>query len=143
MFIVNTEAAIHKDGKWLIIERSKKEEHAGGMLSLIGGKVDHEGNASDILERTVKREVFEEVGIIVKDQLHYVHSTSFVTDKGAHVVDVVFLAELDSGEAFPKSPDEVEAVMWLTYEEILEHPNSPSFLKNSITKAEQLKRKIF
>ncbi|MBS4193577.1 NUDIX hydrolase [Lederbergia citri] len=143
MFIVNTEAAIFNNGKWLIIERSKKEEHAGGMLSLIGGKVDQEGNSSDILERTVKREIFEEVGVKVKDQLHYVHSTSFVTDKGNHVVDVVFLAEYESGEAFPKSPDEVDEVLWLTYDEIMEHPNSPPYLKDNITMAEQLKRKVF
>ncbi|KAF0816138.1 MutT/Nudix family protein [Bacillus sp. ZZV12-4809] len=28
MFIVNVEGAIRKNDKWLIIERSKKEEHA-------------------------------------------------------------------------------------------------------------------
>ena len=37
MFIVNVEGAIRKNDKWLsIIERSKKEEHAGGLLSLVG-----------------------------------------------------------------------------------------------------------
>ncbi|MBS4198547.1 NUDIX domain-containing protein [Bacillus sp. FJAT-49732] len=142
MFIVNTEAAIFKDDQWLIIERSKKEEHAGGMLSLIGGKVDPEGNSSDILERTVKREIFEEVGIKVQDRLHYVHSTSFVTDKGEHVVDVVFLAEYESGIAFAKSPDEVESVMWLTYDEIMEHPNSPPFLRESLARAERLNKEF-
>jgi 8-oxo-dGTP diphosphatase len=43
MFMVNVEGAIRKDDRWLIIERSKKEEHAGGLLSLVGGKVDYEG----------------------------------------------------------------------------------------------------
>jgi ADP-ribose pyrophosphatase YjhB (NUDIX family) len=52
MFIVNVEGAIKKNDKWLIIERSVKEEHAGGMLSLVGGKVDIEGNSSDILEKS-------------------------------------------------------------------------------------------
>jgi 8-oxo-dGTP diphosphatase len=28
MFIVNVEGAIHKDEKWLLIQRSTKEEHA-------------------------------------------------------------------------------------------------------------------
>ncbi|MFD2446886.1 NUDIX hydrolase [Bacillus sp. CGMCC 1.16607] len=140
MFIVNVEGAIRKNDKWLIIERSKKEEHAGGMLSLVGGKVDIEGNTSDILERTVKREIFEEVGVKVKDKLHYVHSTTFVTDAGENVVDIVFLCEHDSGEAFPKSPDEVEEVLWLTTEEILSHPTAPIFLKESIKLAEMLNR---
>ncbi|MCM3759019.1 NUDIX domain-containing protein [Sporosarcina aquimarina] len=138
MVIVNVEGAIRKNDKWLIIERSKKEEHAGGQLSLVGGKVDLEGNSSDILERTVKREIYEEVGVNVKDRLNYVHSTSFVTGKGEHVVDIVFLCEYESGEAFCKSPDEVEKVLWLTTEEIVTHSNSPQFLKQSIQHADML-----
>ncbi|KWX72124.1 hypothetical protein AMQ84_25905 [Paenibacillus riograndensis] len=39
MFIVNVEGAICRDDKWLVITRSTKEEHAGGTLSLVGGKV--------------------------------------------------------------------------------------------------------
>lgn len=137
-FLLNVEGAIWKNDKWLIIERSKKEEHAGGLLSLVGGKVDMEGHSSDILERTLKREILEEVGITVKDKLKYVHSTSFVIDTGENVVDIVFLCEHDSGEAFPKSPDEVERVLWLTTDEILSHSNSPIYLKESIKHAEAL-----
>ncbi|MFJ7407025.1 MULTISPECIES: NUDIX hydrolase [unclassified Lysinibacillus] len=138
MFIVNVEGAVMKNDKWLIIERSKKEEHAGGLLSLVGGKVEKEGNSSDILERTLKREILEEIGVKVKDRLNYVLSTSFVTDKGENVVDIVFLCEYESGEAFPKSIEEVEKVLWLTTEEILSHLNSPIYLKKSIKQAETL-----
>jgi 8-oxo-dGTP diphosphatase len=138
MFIVNVEAAIRKDHKWLIIERSLKEEHAGGLLSLVGGKVDVEGASSDILERTIKREIEEEVGVSVKDTLHYVHSTSFQTDKDENVIDIVFLCEYDSGNAFPKSPEEVESVLWLTTEEILSHPKAPIYLKESVQRADSL-----
>ncbi|HDR4898532.1 NUDIX domain-containing protein [Bacillus cereus] len=140
MFIVNVEGAIRKNDKWLVIERSKKEEHAGGWLSLVGGKLDIEGNFSDILERTVMREILEEVGVSVKDRLNYIHSTSFVTDIGENVVNIVFLCEYESEEAFFKSPDEVEAVLWLTTKEILNHPNSPIYLKESIKHAEALVR---
>jgi 8-oxo-dGTP diphosphatase len=139
MFIVNVEGAIFRDDKWLIIERSKKEEHAGGLLALVGGKVEQEGNSSDILERTVKREIYEEVNVKVKEQLKYIHSTSFVTDSGENVVDIVFLCEYESGEAVPKSPDEVEAVNWMTAQQILEHPNAPNYLKESIKRAECMK----
>jgi 8-oxo-dGTP diphosphatase len=69
MFVVNVEAAVFKGDKWLIIQRSLKEEHAAGELSLVGGQVEDEGNSSNILERTAKREVFEETGVIVKDSL--------------------------------------------------------------------------
>ncbi|WP_066295576.1 NUDIX domain-containing protein [Bacillus sp. FJAT-29937] len=138
MFIVNVEAAMWKNGKWLIIERSKKEEHAGGLLSLVGGKVEIEGNSADILERTLKREIFEEVGVRVQDRLGFVHSTSFVTDAGENVVNIVFLCEHESGEAFPKSPNEVEQVLWLSAEEIFSHAQSPKYLIESIKRAESL-----
>lgn len=70
MFIVNVEGAIKKNDKWQIIERSEKEEHAGGMLSLVGGKVDIEGSSSGILEKSVKRKILEEVGVKVKDTVN-------------------------------------------------------------------------
>jgi len=142
VFIVNVEGAIWKSDKWLIIERSKKEVHAGGLLSLVGGKVDIEGTTSDILERTVKREILEEVGVKVKDKLDYVHSTSFVTDEGENVIDVVFLCEYHSGEAFSKSPDEVEHVLWLTSDEIISHPKAPIYLKESIKRATLIKSNL-
>ncbi|WP_341963607.1 NUDIX domain-containing protein (plasmid) [Planococcus maritimus] len=136
MFIVNVEGAVRKNDKWLIIERSKEEEHAGGMLSLVGGKVDQEGNTSNILERTVKREILEEVGVKVKEKLNFLHSTSFVTDKGVNVVNIVFLCEHASGEAYPIASNEVERVLWLTTSEILFHPHAPSYLKESIKHAD-------
>lgn len=142
MFIVNVEGAIRKDNQWLIIERSQKEEHAGGGLSLVGGKVEIEGNSSAILERTLKREILEEVGVSVKDRLHYVHSTSFVTDAGEHVVDIVFVCEYESGEAIANSVDEVENVYWLTTDEILNHPQSPSYLKDYINYADEVVRNM-
>lgn len=131
MFIVNVEGAIYKNEKWLLIERSLKEEHAGGGLSLVGGKVEKEGASSDILERTLIREIYEEVGIMVKD-LEYVNSSSFVSDTGQNVVDIVFLCEHESGEAFAKSPDEVDSVTWFSTEQILSHPELPDFLKRNI-----------
>lgn len=135
MFIVNVEGAIRKNDKWLIIKRSAKEEHAAGLLSLVGGKVDVEGGSSDILERTMKREILEEVGVNIRGELNYVHSTSFVTDSNVNVVNVVFLCEYESGVAFPKSPDEVEEVLWLTAEDILNDSKAPIYLKESIKRA--------
>ncbi|MEK5068705.1 NUDIX hydrolase [Sporosarcina sp. FSL K6-1508] len=137
MFIVNVEGAIYKNEKWLLIRRSEKEEHAGGLLSLVGGKVEEEGTSSDILERTLKREITEEVGIEVSN-LRYVNSSSFVTDSGINVVDIVFLCDHESGEAFAKSPDEVDDVIWMTTQQILSNSNLPIYLKENIKLAEKL-----
>ena len=137
VFIVNVEGAIYKSEKWLLIRRSEKEEHAGGSLSLVGGKVEKEGNSSDILEHTLRREIAEEVGIEVSN-LRYVNSSSFVTDSGINVVDIVFLCDHESGEAFAKSPDEVDEVIWMTTQQILNNSSLPIYLKENIKLAEKL-----
>ncbi|KGX84445.1 NUDIX hydrolase [Pontibacillus marinus] len=141
MFIVNVEGAIHKDGKWLFIRRSEKEEHAGGMLSFIGGKVDDEGNKANVLEETLHREIDEEVGVKVKN-LQYVNSSSFVTDKGKSVVDIVFYCEYESGEPHVKSLDEVEGVFWLTSEELEKKESVPDFLIENLKQAELVKSSL-
>jgi 8-oxo-dGTP pyrophosphatase MutT (NUDIX family) len=140
VFIVNVEGAICRDDKWLVITRSTKEEHAGGTLSLVGGKVDVEGNALEILERTVKRELYEEVGIEIKDAATFVYSSSFVTKDGCNVINMVFLCEYDKGTAHSKSPDEVEAVHWMTYDEIMNHPKAPLWTKESIRRVALARR---
>jgi 8-oxo-dGTP diphosphatase len=137
MFIVNVESAIHRCGEWLLIRRSEREEHAAGCLSLVGGKCDLEGDSSDILERTLRREIIEEVGSQVTG-LEYVNSSSFVTDKGINVVDIVFLCEWLSGEPYPKSSEEVDEVVWLTALEISEHEDLPIYLKKNIKQADKM-----
>lgn len=138
MFIINVEGAIYRDGKWLIIKRSLKEEHAGGQLSLVGGTVEKEGNTKGLLERTLKRELFEEVGVTIKDKVQYVRNTTFMLGDGKEVMDFVFLAEIESGEPFAKSMEEVDEVLWLTADEIYAHPKSPIWLKESIQEAEEI-----
>ncbi|RED52909.1 NUDIX hydrolase [Cohnella lupini] len=141
MFYVNVEGAVFRGDKWLIIERSIKEAHAGGLLSLVGGTVENEGNSKNILERSIKRELFEEVGVKVKEKIRFVRDTSFSLDNGSEVIDIVFLCEFEEGEPFAKSPDEVDAVYWMTTDEITNHLRAPIWLKESIQEAEALLHK--
>lgn len=143
MYIVNVEGAIFHGDKWLIIERSLKEEHAGGTLSFVGGKVEENEPSSEILERTVQREIGEEVGIEIKDQMKYVCSSSFISDDGWRVLNIVFLCEYRSGTPYSKSTDEVENVYWMSTEEILDHPNSPIWLKEYLVKANKLREEHY
>ncbi|MFS0560752.1 NUDIX domain-containing protein [Terribacillus sp. 179-K 1B1 HS] len=143
MFIVNVEGAINHDGKWLLIRRGEKEEHAAGCLSLVGGKCELEDASSDILERTLKREIFEEIGIEVEG-LTYVNSSSFVTEGGVHVIDIVFLCQRITGEPYAKSEDEVGEINWMTTEDILVHHDTPSYLKKNISlAADKLTSKVY
>lgn len=141
MFYVNVEGAVYKENKWLVIERSLKEEHAGGLLSLVGGTVENEGDSKDLLERTLRRELFEEVGVRVKEKMEYVRNTSFKLDNGSEVIDIVYLCEFDDGEPFARSPEEVDAVYWMTTDEIVNHPKTPIWLLDSIKEAEKLLKK--
>lgn len=139
MFFINVEGAVFRDDKWLLIRRSTKEAHAGGELSLVGGTVDHEGDSLDILERTLHRELLEEVGIEVNEFMQYVRNTSFVLPDGREVVDIVFLCEWEKGEPYAKSPDEVESIHWMTTEEIISHDDIQYYLRDSILAADALR----
>lgn len=121
MFTVNVEGAIRRNAKWLLILRSEKEEHAGGSLSLVGGKCEIEGNSSDILESTLQR-----------------NSSSFVTDSGLNVIDIVFICHHKAGEPYAKSTEEVDDVVWMTTPEILSHNGLPAYLMENIKLAEKL-----
>jgi 8-oxo-dGTP diphosphatase len=141
-YIVNVEAAIYKNGKWLIIKRSEKEEHAPGLLAMVGGKVETEAAENNVLEETLRREIMEEVGIEVSKTLHYVESKSFISDQGQAVIDIVFLCEYQSGEPKCISADEVSEIYWMSSTEIFEHKNVPVWLKESIEKADNIRLEV-
>ena len=141
-YIVNVEAAIYKNNKWLIIKRSEKEEHAPGLLAMVGGKVDTNIVENNVLEETLRREIMEEVGIEVSKALHYVESKSFLSNKGQAVIDIVFLCKHKSGEVKCMSADEVSEIYWMTSMEILEDKNAPIWLKESIEKAESIRLRV-
>jgi len=137
-FVINTEAAIYKDGKWLVGVRSKKESEAPGLLSFIGGTVDELDIVNiDTLEHALIREVKEEVGVVVK-VLDFVSDTSFVSKRGNNVLNVVFLCTTVSGEPKISDTNELEELIWLTTEEILNYPNVPKWLCDSLKKANDL-----
>lgn len=135
-YIVNVEAAIYKGNQWLIIKRSEKEEHAPGILSLVGGKVETDSVTSNILEETLRREIREEVGIEVTNDLCYLESKLFYATTGEPVVDMVFLCEYQSGE-ININPEEVSEAYWMSYPKILSCTDSPEWLIESIKKAEK------
>jgi len=139
-FVINTEAAILRDGKWLVGVRSKKESEAPGLLSFVGGTVDESDIANtDTLEHALIREVEEEVGVIVK-VLDFINDTLFVSKKGNDVLNIVFLCLIESGEPQMSNTEEFEDLLWLTTEEILHYPNAPKWLCDSLKKANALVR---
>lgn len=130
-YIINVEGAIYNDDQWLIIKRSEQEEYAPGILSHVGGKVESTIAESDVLEKSLRREILEEVGIEVKDVMHYLDSSTFFAGDEC-VVDIVFLCEYSSGTATCKSIQEVSEVKWVNSEDILRDESATPWLKRSL-----------
>jgi 8-oxo-dGTP pyrophosphatase MutT (NUDIX family) len=137
-YIVNIEGAVvrSEDKKYLMMIRGQGEEYLPGVVSFPGGKVENTGFLDDVLEETLRREILEEVGILVHDEMLYVESHSFIGD-GEPCVDIVFLCRHLDGEPVSLDPHEVESVHWMSFDEILQHPNTPEWTKRSIKLVEK------
>lgn len=111
-------------------------------MSLVGGKVETNIAEDGVLERTLRREIMEEVGIEVSDMIHYLESKSFLLADGQVVVNVVFVCKYKSGEAQPVATDEVGEIYWMTCEEVLENGKAFIWLKDTIKKAEDVRLRL-
>ena len=140
LFIVNVEGAILRGERYLMILRGERESHAAGTLSMPGGKVELDEIGDDVLERALRREIREEVGLEVSS-IRYLESKSFVADDGESVVDIVFLCICKEGEAVIGDPEEVAELHWLRAQEVYAHPKTPSWIHRSIEKAEEARLK--
>ncbi|WP_435344644.1 NUDIX domain-containing protein [Haloarchaeobius sp. HRN-SO-5] len=140
-YTVNAEAAIYRDGEYLLVERAPEEDHAAGLLGLVGGTVDGAGHDTGALEGTVHREVREEVDVSVTD-LHYVQSNAFVADDGTECLNVVFLARHDGGEPTVADPEEVAATHWLRPEAVETHPKAPEWTAAFTALAEERRQSL-
>jgi 2-amino-4-hydroxy-6-hydroxymethyldihydropteridine diphosphokinase len=141
LFIVNPEGAIWRDGRYLVVVRGDEEEHAAGVLSFIGGGADRTDQGDDLLENIVRREIREEVGLEVSD-VAYVLSRSFMTGDDMPVAYMLFLCRYQAGDVRISDPGEVAEALWLTPDEILQHPNCPPWAADDIKKVESLRRTL-
>lgn len=137
-FVVNVEGVIYEGDRYLMAFRSEEESHAGGPLAFAGGKSEHTDMA-DILEETLRREIREEVGVEVADFV-YVESHSFGSSPPC--LDVVFLCRSVGGIPTAVDPEEVSAVQWMTYAEVLAHPKTPPWIARSLALAEKRRKQL-
>jgi 8-oxo-dGTP diphosphatase len=129
LHVVFVEAWIKKGDQYLIAQRSLQDDQAAGEWSAPGGKVDLEVE-EDIIENSLKREVMEEVGIEIENELELISSKSFIRSSGDHVVGMSFLATYKSGE--PQPLEDQEAIKWMSKVEMLEI--MPEHFKKTILK---------
>lgn len=137
-YVVNVDGVVVRDDEYLLIERGADEAHASGLLAFPGGKVEQPPGGSDTIERTVRREIFEEVGVEV-GTVEYVHSSTFEANS-VQCLNIVTRCEYVSGEAYPRAEGEVAATHWLSYDEIKSHEEVPAFTERFADRVEEFRR---
>jgi 8-oxo-dGTP pyrophosphatase MutT (NUDIX family) len=106
------------DKRCLILKRHEREIVHPGKYSVPGGKLEwkdfnlneskkHNGVLyfDDAIEGLLKREVFEEAGIQIEDNIHYLASMVFVRPDETPVILVRFAAKYKEGEVKIDSND--------------------------------------
>jgi ADP-ribose pyrophosphatase YjhB (NUDIX family) len=120
-----TNALIVKDDRILISQRALNEKHDPLKWTIPGGKVEKTaGNVFNILEKTLKREVKEEVGLTIKDDIRLISNNTFIRTGGQHVVALIFICYWKSGVAKPK--EDTNDVKWICENDLKLYDFSPN-----------------
>jgi 8-oxo-dGTP diphosphatase len=115
-------AIIVKDEKYLITKRSPKKKRFPGMWTVPGGKLETNDYLElpkgtehywyNVLERTLTREVKEEVGIRIKN-VEYLTSLATVHKDGSPSLVISCIAEYKDGD-ITLDPEETVEHTWVT-----------------------------
>lgn len=127
-YVVNVDGVVVRDDEYLLIERSDDEEHAAGALAFPGGKIEHRPGEAEVIGRTARRELYEEVGVEI-GAVEYVFSSTFEAGDGTPCINVLTLCEHVSGDPYPRATAEVADVHWLTASEIRRRDPPEYFLR--------------
>ncbi len=133
MHVLLVNGAVFKGEKVLISQRSWKETHMPGKWTIPGGKVEKtSGGVYSVIEKTLRKEIKEEVGVTIRNNVHLVVNNTFIRSTGEHVVELVFACKYKSGRARPL--DDTISCRWVSVKE-LKNFDFPPQVKNHILKA--------
>lgn len=115
-------AIIVKDGKYLITRRTMTKKRFPGKWTVPGGRLemnDYVNSPKDteecwynVLERVVRREVREEVGLEIKN-IDYVTSLATLDKDGMPILIISCMADWASGEVMLQE-EEADQFAWIT-----------------------------
>lgn len=120
-------AIIVKDGKFLILQRSKEKKRFTSMWTVPGGRLEPEKDYANmpkesadywynVLEKTLRREVREEAGIEEIKNVEYVTSLATIHKDGYPSIVISCMAEWVAG-GITLQPGETDNFAWVTLEE--------------------------
>jgi len=90
--IVSVIIVIKCSGKFLLVQRSENDDIFPGKWQNLGGKIE----LSETVEKAIKREVQEEIGVVVTKHPIFLQSYSWKKDSESPVrLGLIFLIELD------------------------------------------------
>jgi len=122
-------AIIVKDGKYLITRRSKNKKRFPGMWTVPGGHLEVEDYINlprdtefywyNVLEKVLRREVKEEVGLEINN-IEYVTSLATVHADGNPSLVISCMADYVSGE-IKLQEEETDQFAWVSLEEAKKH----------------------
>ena len=118
-------AIILKDKKFLITRRSQNKKRFTGKWTVPGGKLETDDYINlpretkdywyNILEKVLRREVLEEVGIEITN-IEYLTSLSTIHDNGSPSLVISCVADWKSGEV-KLQEEETDKFAWISLEE--------------------------
>lgn len=122
LHIVAVTGLIKRNGKFLIVKRNENEIAYPGMWAVPGGKVE----APDSCKTTLKREIKEEVGIEIRDEIRFVREYEFTRPDGYHVIGLTFVCRYKSGKV--KLSKDFTDFAWVTPNEAKKYNLIPGIL---------------
>lgn len=130
-FVANAIVFRESDKRCLILKRDMREKVHPGKYGVPGGKLEWEnldidnptrmnGDVLDYensVEDLLKREILEEAGVEVYDELFYINSVAFVRPDEIPVILVKFAVRYKSGEVKPEKGGFTDYA-WVNEEEV-------------------------
>lgn len=128
--VITNALVVNQSKQILISRRSFSETHEPGKWTIPGGKLENSSNeneAFNVLEKTLAKEVMEEVGVEIEDTIQLVCNNIFQRSTGQIVLALVFLAEYKSGK--PKPLEDTIDVKWINLNQIDQYDFAPNVQK--------------
>lgn len=152
---ISSTAIIHKDGKYLLLQRSLEKKAFPGKWTVPGGGLEVSDyinlpkTTSDhwyfAVEKSLRREIREETQLEV-DKIKYLLDIAFIRSDGVPVIILSYYCDYKSGEV--KLDEDNINYAWVNYEEAKEYDLVEGLLEeikmvDKITKGEDFNKVEF